>query len=76
MDNDTLTGDGRITELESRLAFQDDLIEELNSIVGKQQVQLNRLEASLNVIAEKFRGVESQGASGADNPQEETPPHY
>jgi len=66
----------RITELESRNAFQDDLIEELNGIVSKQQLQLDRLQASLTLIAEKLKGVESQGASIGDHQQDEAPPHY
>ena len=68
--------DERFMELESRLAFQDDLIEELNGIVSKQQVQMDRLEASLNMIAVKLKGIESLSGPISDSQQEEPPPHY
>lgn len=72
----SITQDPRIIELETRLAFQDDLIEQLNSIVSNQQRQLDRLEASLNLIAEKLRGADSGGASAATHLDDEPPPHY
>ncbi len=65
-----------IIELETRLAFQDDLIDQLNSIVSQQQKQLDRLEASLNLIAEKLKGADSGGASVATQLDDEPPPHY
>jgi SlyX protein len=71
-----ITLDPQIIELETRLAFQDDLIEQLNSIVSNQQRQLDRLEASLNLIAEKLKGAESGGAFPATHLDDEPPPHY
>lgn len=37
----------RIVELETRQAFQDNTIEELNEVIISQQQQLERLEADL-----------------------------
>lgn len=44
----------RIIELESRLAFQDDTIEELNGVIISQQHQIDRLESSLNIIKKQL----------------------
>ena len=66
----------RFIELETRTAYQDDIIQELSQIVGKQQKQLERLETSMNILAEKLNDADPvQGAGGLDFP-DEAPPHY
>jgi SlyX protein len=47
----------RIIELETRLAFQDDTIEELNGVIISQQHQIDRLESSLNIIKKQLPRV-------------------
>jgi SlyX protein len=62
----------RITELETRLSYQDHTIEQLNEVVTTQQRQIDRLEAGV-------RGLRQQQADGGQirRPDEETPPpHY
>ena len=63
----------RITDLETRSAFQEEAFEELSSVVADQMRQLEALEKKLEVLKEK---VESPGAPGSDAPQNDTPPHY
>ncbi|MCF6262698.1 MAG: SlyX family protein [Xanthomonadales bacterium] len=65
----------RLIELESRLTFQDDLIESLNEAVIQQQKQIERLELISKTLAERLRGL--SGSAGADeSPGHEVPPHY
>lgn len=65
----------RLIELESRLAFQDDLIDSLNEAVIHQQKQIERLELISKTLAERLRGLAD--ASGSDGgPEDEVPPHY
>ncbi|MFO7606831.1 MAG: SlyX family protein [Desulfurivibrionaceae bacterium] len=45
----------RIVELETRLAFQDHTIEELNEVVTGQQRQLDELQADFKVIGERLK---------------------
>lgn len=45
----------RIIELESRLAFQDHAIEELNEVLVGQQQQLDRLESDFKLIGERLK---------------------
>lgn len=64
----------RITELESKIAFQDITIEELNHALIAQQFALDKLQTQLRQLAEKFKGFQpSQVASQAE---ETPPPHY
>lgn len=65
----------RLIELESRLAFQDDLIESLNEAVILQQKQIERLELISKTLAERMRGL-SDSAGSDGSPEHELPPHY
>lgn len=66
---------GRMDELESRLAFQDDMIESLNDVVARQDrvildlsQRVSQLEAKLEDLAEAAPGGAGEG--------HEPPPHY
>ncbi len=60
----------RLEKIETRLAFQEDLIEELNRTVYQQQQKLELLEAICKSLAKQ---ISSQPDTGAPN---EKPPHY
>ncbi|WP_137886605.1 SlyX family protein [Pseudomonas sp. 2FE] len=63
----------RITELESRLAFQDDTIQALNDVLVAQQRVLERLQLQVAALAKRQEDLQGQfGVSEEDAP----PPHY
>jgi len=62
----------RITNLEIKLSFTEDLIEKLNQIVYKQQQQIEFLYRELTSIKEQARS--SGGGSGSL--KDDIPPHY
>ncbi len=64
----------RIIELEIKIAYQDDLLQALNKIVGQQQQQIDRLEATCKMLNERIKGLSAEGAGGENI--EEVPPHY
>ncbi len=64
----------RIIELETKLAYQEDTIQQLNDIVARQQKKLDLVENNLRTLIGKFQDV-SEGASNI-NPLHEKPPHY
>ncbi|KAF0814894.1 Protein SlyX [Andreprevotia sp. IGB-42] len=68
--------ENRITELEIKIALQDDLLDTLNSIVAAQQQQLDRLQLDLRALAIHVRNMESPGPGGPGKPEDEIPPHY
>ena len=64
----------RIEELESQLAFQDQLHENLNNTVARQDREILELKRQLVALNERIRDLgESIPGLG---PQDETPPHY
>jgi SlyX protein len=66
--------DDRIIELEIKAAYQEDLLQELNKIVGQQQQQIDRLDATCKLLNERIKSLSTEGSS-AEN-IDEVPPHY
>jgi SlyX protein len=64
----------RIIELEIKAAYQEDLLQELNKIVTKQQQQIDRLEATCEILNERIKSLSLERTS-AEN-VDEVPPHY
>ena len=63
----------RITNLEIKLSFTEDLIDQLNQTIYKQQQQIEFLYRELKFIKEQSsRGDSSESSS----PKDEIPPHY
>jgi SlyX protein len=61
--------EARIVELETKLAFQDHLLEELNEVIVGQQQQLDRLAAKLGLLGRQLNrlaggGNEARGDHG------------
>lgn len=66
--------ESRIADLEVRLVFQDDTLQALNDVVAAQQMELEKLRRSIEVLARR------QADLAASMPGETTddvpPPHY
>ncbi|MCP4989216.1 MAG: SlyX family protein [Colwellia sp.] len=65
----------QIISLETRMAFQEKMIDDLNKIVYKQQMQLDYMAERFPGILEKLQVLENGeniNAAGEDAP----PPHY
>ena len=65
----------RVEELESRLAFQDDLIESLNEVVARQDKEIVLLTKRLQELMERLNDLDS-ATSGGTPEGHEVPPHY
>ncbi|MDI1302324.1 MAG: SlyX family protein [bacterium] len=69
--------ESRLSNLESRLAFQDDLLDSLNSIVVLQQQQIGVLQQQVQMLYDQLRSIAPSDLEGeASSPEEERPPHY
>jgi SlyX protein len=64
----------RIIELEIKTAYQEDLLQTLNKIVGEQQQQIVRLEATCRMLNERIKSLSVEGGGGESI--DELPPHY
>ena len=65
--------ESRLEEIEAKLSLTEDLLDELNKTVYRQQTQIDQLKNELAALRDQVRTDmpgESQG------PREEIPPHY
>ena len=62
----------RIDALESRLAYQDQTIEQLNETITAQWKQIDALTRQLGALTERLQEAEAI----APAPVNERPPHY
>ena len=72
--NAQMIEENRIVELETKVAYQEDLIQELNKTVFEQQKQLQQLEAAYKFLHAQSK--ELAAATAAGKPVDEKPPHY
>lgn len=62
-----------LVDLQTRLAFQDKTIAELNDVIADQQKQLDQLRQQLTHVNDRLKVLEeSTGSHHGD----EKPPHY
>jgi len=66
----------RMDELESRLAFQDDLIENLNGVVTRQDREILNLVQKLKDLEGKMNDLAASAAAPGGSMEQEVPPHY
>ena len=66
----------RLEELESRLAFQDDLIESLNDVVAKQDREIQDLRRTVKNMNERLRDLADSASATGSSTEHEIPPHY
>jgi SlyX protein len=64
----------RLVNIEAKITFQEDLIEELNKTVYQQQQKLDRLEAVCESLARHVQSLAEARNEGM--PANERPPHY
>jgi SlyX protein len=64
----------RVNEVETRLAFQETTLQELNEALTSQQQQLSQMQAVLEKLRERIAELASnmQSDAGVEPP----PPHY
>lgn len=63
----------RVTDLESRLAFQDDTIQSLNDVLVAQQRVVDRLQLQMTALLKRQEEMVGQFESFEE---EAPPPHY
>lgn len=65
--------DARLTELEIKITYTEDLVDELNRAVFRQQQQIDSLIAEIRNLRDQVQNPPDQQAR---NLRDEIPPHY
>jgi SlyX protein len=68
-----MPSDERITNIEVKLSFTEDLVEELSQTIYKQQQQIDML---INEVRALKLQMASNSPADGNNPRDELPPHY
>ena len=66
--------DDRLIDIETKLSYQESLLDQLNSIIIKQQAELDVLKRSLKNLQERISLLNE--TSSENNNINELPPHY
>jgi len=66
--------ESRLTELETKISYQDHLIGELNDVVVRQQQQIDQLEKQMIRLNDHMKQASGSGLARPD--EEVPPPHY
>lgn len=66
----------RIDELESRLAFQEDLIESLNKVIARHDRDIASMSRQLRDLLARVSDLAEAGAGSGNSSEHEVPPHY
>jgi SlyX protein len=65
--------DERLTELEIKASFTEDLLEQLNQVIVRQQQHIDQL---IEAVQQLRQQQPQSSTSGGHNPRDELPPHY
>ncbi|MDZ4314159.1 MAG: SlyX family protein [Azonexus sp.] len=71
--NGMKTMESRLTDLEIKISFTEDMVEELNHTVFRQQQQIDLLLLQIKALGEQVRTTEP---AEPRNLRDEIPPHY
>ncbi|KKA44772.1 MULTISPECIES: SlyX family protein [Salinivibrio] len=64
----------QIDDLEYKVAFQEDTIEQLNSALTQQQGDIERMTVQIQYLVSKLKNIEPENI--ASQAEETPPPHY
>ena len=64
----------RLIELETKFAYQEKSLDELNKVIYSQQKQIDQIEKALKTIVSKVKDSADQSSLSKDI--DEKPPHY
>ena len=65
--------DPRLIDLETKFSHHDIAIEELQQTMQAQHLAIEKLEKTLKLLTDRFKGVDKEMATA---PAHEKPPHY
>lgn len=65
----------RLVKIETKIAFQEQTIKDLNDVLCKQQQEIERLGSICDALVKRVKEL-SEFTPGIDAPAKEKPPHY
>ena len=66
--------ENRINDLETKIAYQEHTIQELNDVIYQQQLRIDKVEIMCKHLMDRIQTMSE--SSGGEQPGNERPPHY
>ena len=74
--NDQASFSAPIEDLQVRIAFLDDLVEQLNDQVTKQNLEIADLQKQMKILYQRIESADLSEGIAAFDPMTNRPPHY
>ena len=74
--NDQASFSAPIEDLQVRIAFLDDLVEQLNDQVSKQNLEIADLQKQMKILYQRIESADLSEGIAAFDPMTNRPPHY
>ena len=68
--------DQRLTELEIKASFQEDLLDQLNQVIVRQQQDIAQLRRDMDTLRQQALQATDAGPGLLRDLRDERPPHY
>lgn len=65
-----------LVELQTRIAFQEDTINQLNQVITKQDADIIQLQQQIRLLAKRIDELALAQVGGGEEITNERPPHY
>lgn len=65
-----------LIELQTRIAYQEDTINQLNQVITKQDADILQLQHQMRLLAKRIDELAFTQADGGEEIANERPPHY
>lgn len=65
-----------LIELETRIAYQEDTISQLNLVVTKQDADIVQMQQQIRLLAKRIDELSFSQDQGGEDAVNERPPHY
>lgn len=71
-----MSAENELTELQIKVAFQEEALEALEDVIMDQKRRMDRLQQQLQDLQEKYDVLIEQGSHGIPPAGPDKPPHY
>ena len=72
-----MSQESAIAELQEQITFQELTIDSLNESVGQQQLDIARLQRTVELLAQQVKNIRDDASTGQTAPPaDQKPPHY
>ena len=74
--NDQASFSAPIEDLQVRIAFLDELVDQLNTQIAIQDREINDLKKQMKILYQRVEGASSEDGIATFDPISDRPPHY